>query len=87
MAEWNRKFGFDPPLTISVNVSARHLNDAGLVQEVESALAKTGLDPECLKLILRFHAFSHNFHFERARKVDNRSRQRYCFRDHARLCG
>ena len=28
----------------------RHLNDAGLVQDVERVLAETGLDPKCLKL-------------------------------------
>jgi predicted signal transduction protein with EAL and GGDEF domain len=50
MAEWQKKFAFNPPLTISVNISARHLNDAGLVRDVERVLSETGLDPQCLKL-------------------------------------
>jgi diguanylate cyclase (GGDEF)-like protein/PAS domain S-box-containing protein len=50
MAQWHQRFVFDPPLTISVNVSPRHLIDGGLVEDVERVLAETGLDPNCLKL-------------------------------------
>jgi len=50
MAEWHTKFEFDPPLTISVNVSPRQLNQGGIVEDVERVLAETGLTPECLKL-------------------------------------
>ena len=50
MAEWHKKFVFDPPLTISVNISPKHLNDGGLVQDVERVLSETGLEPKCLKL-------------------------------------
>jgi diguanylate cyclase (GGDEF)-like protein/PAS domain S-box-containing protein len=50
MAEWHKRFLFDPPLTISVNISPRHLNDNGLVEDVERVLSKTGLDPKFLKL-------------------------------------
>lgn len=50
MAEWHKRFVFDPPLTISVNVSPRHLRDAGLVEEVASILSETGLRPNCLSL-------------------------------------
>ena len=50
MAEWHKRFVFNPPLTISVNISPRHLNDAGIVEDVERVLAETGLDPKYLKL-------------------------------------
>jgi diguanylate cyclase (GGDEF)-like protein/PAS domain S-box-containing protein len=50
MAEWHKKFVFDPPLTISVNVSPRQLNQGGLVEDVEWVLTETGLAPECPKL-------------------------------------
>jgi EAL domain-containing protein (putative c-di-GMP-specific phosphodiesterase class I) len=50
MAEWHRRFVVAPPLTISVNVSPRHLRDTGLVEDVERVLEETGLDPRCLKL-------------------------------------
>ena len=38
------------PLTISVNVSARQLSDSRLVEDVEFALAESGLAPESLSL-------------------------------------
>jgi diguanylate cyclase (GGDEF)-like protein len=50
MAEWQRTLAPDPALTISVNVSARQLSDSRLVEDVESALAQSGLAPESLTL-------------------------------------
>jgi EAL domain-containing protein (putative c-di-GMP-specific phosphodiesterase class I) len=50
MAEWHRRFVSGPPLTISVNISPRHLRDNGLVEDIERVLAETGLNPRCLKL-------------------------------------
>ena len=50
MAEWHWTFDISPPLTISVNISPRHLRDSGLVEDIERVLAETGLDPHCLKL-------------------------------------
>jgi diguanylate cyclase (GGDEF)-like protein/PAS domain S-box-containing protein len=50
MAEWHKRFAFNPPLTISVNISPRQLNQGGLVEDVERVLFETGLAPKCLKL-------------------------------------
>ncbi|MGA2651127.1 MAG: EAL domain-containing protein [Terracidiphilus sp.] len=50
MAEWQRAFPPFRSLTVSVNVSARQLCDSRLVEEVESALADSGLNPESLAL-------------------------------------
>ena len=50
MAEWQKSFAPDPPLTISVNVSARQLSDSRLMEDVEFALAESGLSPESLTL-------------------------------------
>ena len=50
MARWHRKFAFDPPVTISVNLSARHLREAGLFEDVERVLSETGLHRHCLNL-------------------------------------
>jgi EAL domain-containing protein (putative c-di-GMP-specific phosphodiesterase class I) len=50
MAEWHKEFISDPPLTISVNISPRHLNQGGLVEDVERVLVETGLDARSLKL-------------------------------------
>ena len=52
MAEWQKRFATSPPLTISVNVSARQLSDSRLVGDVEFALAESGLNPESLSLEL-----------------------------------
>jgi diguanylate cyclase (GGDEF)-like protein/PAS domain S-box-containing protein len=50
MAEWQVRFAPDPPLTISVNVSARQLSDPRLIDDVELALAESGLKHETLAL-------------------------------------
>jgi len=50
MAEWHKSFTSVSPLTINVNVSARQLCDPRLVEEVELALAESGLNPEALSL-------------------------------------
>ena len=50
MAEWHEGFRFWSSLTISVNVSARQLSDSRLVEDVQFALAESGLNPESLAL-------------------------------------
>jgi diguanylate cyclase (GGDEF)-like protein/PAS domain S-box-containing protein len=50
MAEWQRALAPDQPLTVSVNVSSRQLSDSNLVEDVELALAESGLNPESLVL-------------------------------------
>src|SRR5919197_4214541 len=49
-AQWQLEYPADPPRTVSVNLSARQLRQAGLVQEVDGALAASGLDPRLLVL-------------------------------------
>jgi EAL domain-containing protein (putative c-di-GMP-specific phosphodiesterase class I) len=50
MAEWQKNLAPDPALMINVNVSARQLSDSRLVEDVEFALAESGLAPESLTL-------------------------------------
>jgi diguanylate cyclase (GGDEF)-like protein/PAS domain S-box-containing protein len=50
MAEWQEKFASSSLLAISVNVSSRQLSDSRLVEDVEFALAESGLNPESLVL-------------------------------------
>jgi diguanylate cyclase (GGDEF)-like protein len=50
MAEWQKTFASSPPLTISVNVSARQLSDPRLMEDVQFALAESGLNPKSLAL-------------------------------------
>jgi diguanylate cyclase (GGDEF)-like protein/PAS domain S-box-containing protein len=50
MAEWHKKLASHPPLTINVNVSPRQLGDPRLIEDVEFALAESGLNPDSLSL-------------------------------------
>jgi diguanylate cyclase (GGDEF)-like protein/PAS domain S-box-containing protein len=50
MAEWHRRFASLRPLTVNVNVSSRQLTDSRLMEDVELALAESGLDPRFLAL-------------------------------------
>lgn len=47
--EWQKQ-GKSDRMTLAVNVSTRQLEGRGLVESVERALARSGLDPECLEL-------------------------------------
>ncbi|TMD29250.1 MAG: EAL domain-containing protein [Chloroflexi bacterium] len=48
--EWQLAFPSDPPLTISVNLSARQFAQADLVAQVAAILAETDLPPSSLEL-------------------------------------
>ncbi len=50
MREWQELYPSDPPLLMSVNLSARQLRSSYLVEEVSAVLQKTGLDPYSLEL-------------------------------------
>ncbi|PRQ02938.1 Phytochrome-like protein cph2 [Enhygromyxa salina] len=48
---WHEEFGVDH-LVVSVNLSAKQVADPMLLETIDSALAETGLPPQCLKLEL-----------------------------------
>jgi diguanylate cyclase (GGDEF)-like protein/PAS domain S-box-containing protein len=50
MRAWHTSYPTNPPMTVSVNLSARELDEPGLVDSVRTVLAETGLDPACLVL-------------------------------------
>jgi diguanylate cyclase (GGDEF)-like protein/PAS domain S-box-containing protein len=50
VCEWQKEFPTYPPLSISVNLSARQFTQPDLVKQVQNALAETGLNPRSLKL-------------------------------------
>jgi diguanylate cyclase (GGDEF)-like protein/PAS domain S-box-containing protein len=52
MREWQIQFPAEPPLTISVNLSAKQCAQTDLVQKVSGILEETGLDASDLKLEL-----------------------------------
>jgi diguanylate cyclase (GGDEF)-like protein len=61
LARWRSEMPQVAGLSMSVNVSARQLQDAGLVEDVESALRETGLNPGSLILELTESAVVENF--------------------------
>jgi diguanylate cyclase (GGDEF)-like protein/PAS domain S-box-containing protein len=50
MRAWHAQYPTNPPMTVSVNLSARELDEPGLVAAVRSVLEETGLDPAHLVL-------------------------------------
>jgi diguanylate cyclase (GGDEF)-like protein/PAS domain S-box-containing protein len=50
MSAWHTSYPTNPPMTVSVNLSARELDEPGLVDSVRTILAETGLDPAHLVL-------------------------------------
>jgi EAL domain-containing protein (putative c-di-GMP-specific phosphodiesterase class I) len=50
MSAWHRDFTTCPPMTVSVNLSARELDEPGLVGSVRAALDEAQLDPAHLVL-------------------------------------
>ncbi|MCP3962039.1 MAG: EAL domain-containing protein [bacterium] len=50
MKAWQQRFQWASELAVSVNLDAKQLSSAELVDRVESELAATDLDPRCLQL-------------------------------------
>jgi diguanylate cyclase (GGDEF)-like protein/PAS domain S-box-containing protein len=50
MRAWQLSYPTSPPMTVSVNLSARELEEPGLVHSVRAVLTETGLDPAHLVL-------------------------------------
>jgi EAL domain-containing protein (putative c-di-GMP-specific phosphodiesterase class I) len=47
---WQKQYAADPPLTISVNVSIKQLSNPDFIKQIQTVLAKTGLEHRSLKL-------------------------------------
>ncbi len=50
MSEWRRKFAASQNLMISINLSARQLEQVDLIEQIKGILEETELNPRCLKL-------------------------------------
>ncbi len=50
LAEWSQTIPACADMTVSVNISGRHLQDASLIDDVQDALADSGLEPARLVL-------------------------------------
>ncbi len=60
MREWQERFPSDPPLTISVNVSVRQIQEGTFVDEVAEVLRETGLPPDSLILEITESVMMHD---------------------------
>jgi diguanylate cyclase (GGDEF)-like protein/PAS domain S-box-containing protein len=58
--EWRSKYNGRRPLTMSVNLSARHFQDASLLQDVQEALNDSGLEPWALTLEITESVLMHS---------------------------
>ena len=50
MHEWQQRYPDHPPMQISVNLAGRQFTEPDLIQQIETVLAKTGLDTANFKL-------------------------------------
>ena len=50
MAEWHKQLPFDPPLTISVNLSGQQIVQPDLIETLKHVLEESGLEPQYLKV-------------------------------------
>ncbi len=50
ICEWQKQFGFDKQLAVSVNLSAKQLMHPNLIKQIREVLRETKLCPSCLKL-------------------------------------
>ena len=58
--EWRSKHNGSRPLQMSVNISARHFQDASLLQDVREALNDSGLEPWALTLEITESVLMHS---------------------------
>jgi len=50
LQQWQTQFSSDPPLTLSLNVTAKELAYPALIKDIGLALEQTGFAPSCLQL-------------------------------------
>ncbi len=50
LARWQSRFPSEEPLTVNVNLCAKHYSNSGLVMELKDILRRSGLDPKSLRL-------------------------------------
>jgi len=58
--EWQKTYPSQPPLFVSVNLSVKQFNEAGLVQNIARLLEESQLPPRCLKLEITESVFTDN---------------------------
>jgi diguanylate cyclase (GGDEF)-like protein/PAS domain S-box-containing protein len=51
-ASWRQRYPADPPLYVSINISAKHFSHAGFIGHVKEALEQSAVDPQCVTIEL-----------------------------------
>ena len=57
---WQRRYPMDPPLSMSVNLSAKQFWKPGLIEQIKEVLRQTGLPPDSLRLEITESALMSN---------------------------
>lgn len=60
VVEWQKTMGTDKPFSIAVNLSGKHFAYPALVEQINTVLRETGIDPGALKLELTESAIMEN---------------------------
>lgn len=60
IAEWQKEIGSKKPLSIAVNLSGKHFAHPSLVEQINTVIDETGIDPASLKLELTESAIMEN---------------------------
>lgn len=60
VVDWQKRTAMTPPLCMSVNLSGKHFAHPALVEQINTVVAQTGIDPSCLKLELTESAVMEN---------------------------
>lgn len=60
VVKWQKDFGSDKPLSVAVNLSGKHFGHPDLVEQINTVIRETGIDPVALKLELTESAIMEN---------------------------
>ncbi len=61
LVKWQKQFDKDPPFSVSVNISGKHINQPDFVEYIVRTLNETGLSPSCLNLEITENAVLGNY--------------------------
>jgi len=51
-AKWQQRYPAQPPLYVSINISAKHFSHSGFVRHLRDALEESSVDPQCITIEL-----------------------------------
>ena len=60
VVKWQERSPNGKPLSVAVNLSGKHFGHPALVEQIQTVISETGIDPSCLKLELTESAVMEN---------------------------